>query len=205
MLGNFDCRHATRVYGIADPDERKGDHDDGRESECIGKEMAETLLPVRRCLGEGVEDNKETKDGEDEERRKFGELGEAESHTGEEDHLWGRVLEKPNKPVKGEKNKGSTSKIGRHIVVVSDDIGVKGVESESNEASEYSAKGTSPQEEAKSEEDGKNDDWEAREEENRIGVITSDLRSGAIDEHIAHEPLFVVTSLPGIGFERKVE
>lgn len=205
MLSNFDRRHATRVYGIANPDERKGDHDDGCEPERIGKEVAETLLPVRRCLREGVEDNKETKDGKDEEGGEFGELGEADRYPGEENHFRGWLLEEPDKAIKGEKNEGGTPEVGRHIVVVSDDIGVKGVEGEDDEASQYSAKGTSPQEESESEEDGKNDDWEAREEENRISVVTGNLWPRAIDEHIAHEPLFIVTGLPGIGFERKVE
>ncbi len=205
VLGNLYGGHTAGIYGIADPDEGKGNHDDGGEPEGVRDEMTQTFLPDGRGLGEGVEDNKETKDGEDEEGREFGELGEAESHTCKENHLWSRVLEKPDKAIKGEEDEGSTSEIGRHIVVVSDDIGVKGVEGEGEKASQYPTKGTSPQEKPESEEDRENDDREAREEENRIGVVTGHLWSGAVDEHITHEPLFVVAGLPSVGFERKVE
>ncbi len=45
VFRDFDRRHATGVYGIADPNEHKRDYDDSCEAESIEPEGAEAVAP----------------------------------------------------------------------------------------------------------------------------------------------------------------
>lgn len=205
VFRDFDGRHATGVYGIADPNEHKTDHDDSREADRIVPEGGESLTPRVSHLGEGVEDHKESKDREDEECREFGQLGETESDTGQEHGLRGWVFEEADKTIKSDENKASTAEIGRHVVVVGDDIGIRGIERDSDETSEDASEFPSPPKEPKTEENREDDNRQAREEKDGVGIVTSELWSRAVDKHVAHQPLFVVAGLPGIGLNRKVK
>ncbi len=71
-------------------------------------------------------------------------------------------------------------------MVVGDDIGIKGIERDSDETSEDASEFSGPPKEPKAEENREDDDRQAREEEDGVGIVSSELWSRAVDKHVAH-------------------
>lgn len=167
--------------------------------ESSGASLIICRLHFRQC----VKDDEESEDGKEKHGGKFSELCQSQEDARCESVFEARILEEAYEEVKGKENKHCDAEVGRHIVVVGDDIGIGSIERDRKESGKRPAELSGPDEDPEAEEDGEEDDRQARPEEDFVGIIAGDILLGAIDEHIADGPLFVDTGAPFAGLERE--
>lgn len=86
-----------------------------------------------------------------------------------------------------------------------DHVRIEGVERDRQDSGQSATEFSRPEEEYDTEEHGDEGDREACVEEDGVGIVTGQFRTGAVDEHIAHGPLLVSAFLPFCGGERKLQ
>lgn len=202
MGDDFLCRHTDGVHGIEEPDGGEADDEQEQEFPGVGKNALESVTQERHrivgCLGcrQGEEEEEESEDWKQEDSRKLGEFGEAKGDAGNEDIFRRGVFEEADKSIESEEDKRGTSDIGGDVVVVSDDVGIEGIEGYGKNAGQRPTELSGPEKDPDAEHYGDQDDREACKKQDRVSIVAGDLWTGAIYEHVADRPLLVIAIFP---------